>query len=520
MSTYVNATHHQADNMHDKARSVLSTRLAWLLWSLPVLLLVIALLMRLLSLNISFDRDGYDEGVYWQSLRAMADGQGLYHAVFYSQPPAFLLSVYPMFTLFGGSLWSARFGIVLISLLGFVGVALLGKALAGRVGLLTALLLLLTNTLYLAESQTLQAEGPSVALTLVALGCAWCWWQQPAGWRGLCWASLAGLTLVLSILCKLLAVTTVVPIFLLLVARLWQLWRHPSGVRVWDWLPMLAGVGVALLTGLALLLPFAGSFAAFWSSVITFHEAAAQDLPGTLIGNAHVMLPVLFSLLGAAAAYGTLTAWLRKDWRVVPLFLWLVVTCVLLVRQYPLFPHHLVILVPPLIALAILGVAEPDAYKRIFAQTHLESIAPFITVFALLLIVLTASLDVWQDSSYYASAATTNASVNVQVDVQAANDLHRALTPGQWVITDGQFIAGLADRDVPPALVDTSTVRIVTGYVTLAQLEQAASDSRVHAVLFYTGRFAMPQTAAFHAWVAQHFHLSHTYGPGQELWVR
>lgn len=497
-----------------------SAWLTWLVWLALALLLGAALLMRLYHLAVPFDRDGYDEGVYWQSLRAMLAGQDLYHTIFYSQPPAFLLSIFPIFSLFGGTLWAARLGIVLVSLLGLVGAYFLGTSLAGRVGSVAAVLLLVTNTLYLMESQTVQAEGPSVALTLLAIGCAWCWWRQPAGWRGLCWASFAGITLALSIFSKLLAVTTIIPIALLLLTRIWQLWRRRTDVRVWDWLPMLAGVGLTVLTSVALVLPFVGSWAAFWAGVVTFHEVAAKDLPGTVIGNAHLMVPVLFSLLGATAAYGAFTALLRQDWRVLPLLAWLIITCVLLLRQYPLFSHHLVVLVPPLIALAVLGVAEPRAYRAFFAQTRVASLAPAVSLLAIGLILLTSSLDIWHDRTYILSADATSVSAGTQLNLRAANDLHHAITPEQWVITDGQFIAGLADRDTPPALVDTSTVRIETGYVTLTQLEQAASNPRVHAVLFFTGRFAQSQTAAFHAWVAQHFHLIHTYGPGQELWVR
>lgn len=521
MSTFSNSTQNEPECLHGlEQQAQPSVWLRRLLWVVPILMLVVALLMRLYHLDVPFDRDGYDEGVYWQSLRAMLAGQSLYHTIFYSQPPAFLLAIFPIFTLFGGSLWSARLGIALISLLGFAGAALLGKALAGRAGMFAALLLLLTSTLYLAESQTLQAEGPSVALTLLALGFALLWWQQPVGRRGLCWASLSGIALTLSIFCKLLCITTVVPIALLMLERVWYIQHNRSGTHLESWLPMLVGVGLALLTSLALVLPFIGSFAAFWSSVVTFHEVAAQDLPGTLIGNAHIMRPVLFSLLGATAGYGTLTALVRKDWRVLPLLAWLLVTCGLLLRQYPLFPHHLVALVPPLITLAVLGIAEPSSYKILLANTHLAKIVPFVTVLAMLLILLTASLDVWQDSSYYLSADAASASAGTQLDLRAASDLRQAITPAQWVITDGQFIAGLADRSTPPALVDTSNVRIATGYVTLAQLEQAVSQPRVHAVLFYTGRFSLPKTADFHAWVAQRFHLIHTYNPGQELWVR
>jgi len=81
-------------------------------------------------------------------------------------------------------------------------------------------------------------------------------------------------------------------------------------------------------------------------------------------------------------------------------------------------------------------------------------------------------------------------------------------------------MAALADRDTPPFLVDTSSVRIRTGYLTTQQLIEAASDPRVHVVMFATNRFAIKPVAGFHGWVAQHFAAVHSYGPGIELWVR
>ena len=86
-----------------------------LFWAPIVVLFAIAILMRLYQLGLPFDRDGYDEGVYWQSLRAMSAGSALYRDIFYSQPPGFLLSIYPLYALFGPSLWSARLGIALVS---------------------------------------------------------------------------------------------------------------------------------------------------------------------------------------------------------------------------------------------------------------------------------------------------------------------------------------------------------------------------------------------------------------------
>ena len=40
-----------------------------LLWGVILALVVAAVVMRFYQLGLPFDRDGYDEGVYWQTLR-------------------------------------------------------------------------------------------------------------------------------------------------------------------------------------------------------------------------------------------------------------------------------------------------------------------------------------------------------------------------------------------------------------------------------------------------------------------
>lgn len=194
---------------------------AILFWAIIGLLFVIAIAMRLYQLGLPFDRDSYDEGVYWQSLRAMAAGHALYSDIFYSQPPLFLLSTYPIYALFGASLWSARLGIALVSLFGLVGAFLLGKALSGRVGAIAALLLAVVDPLFLAQSQTIQAEASSTAFSFLAIGLALYWFKYPTGKRGLLLAILTGVTVALSIMCKLLGAALLAPIVLLMLARLW-----------------------------------------------------------------------------------------------------------------------------------------------------------------------------------------------------------------------------------------------------------------------------------------------------------
>jgi 4-amino-4-deoxy-L-arabinose transferase-like glycosyltransferase len=509
-----------------------------LMWGVIIALVIAAVLMRLYKLDAPFDRDGYDEGVYWQSLRAMSAGHALYQSIFYSQPPFFLLSTFPGYAFFGSTLWSARLGIALVSLFGLLGAFLLGKALGGRLGAVTALLLLITNPVYLAESQTIQAEASSTAFSLLAVGLAYMWWEQPEGTAGVCWAALTGITVSLAIMCKLLSVTCLVPIVLLMLARIWQGLRKRIGARNMPVVSIVAGIAGCILTALLLLLPFLNSYQTLISTVISFHTKAAATFASSQRGNFSLIQDALISWLSLAALFGIAASFIRKDWRVLPLIAWLLATIYLLWRQVPLFQHHLIALIPPLLGLAVVGIGKSLAwetlarYYTIFTRSgrittekrrasdppaFIENSLPWI---ALLLIGITVVLAIRQDREYYRNVAYVATDQQTQQELHVAADLQHAITPNQLVITDAQFIAGLADRNTLPSLVDTSTVRIESGYLTVAQLENAASQPQVHAVLFYTGRLGEGETAPFHAWVAQHFRLLHNYGGGRELWVR
>jgi hypothetical protein len=118
----------------------------------------------------------------------------------------------------------------------------------------------------------------------------------------------------------------------------------------------------------------------------------------------------------------------------------------------------------------------------------------------------------------YQAAEQTSASTTAQTNSNVAREIAAVTAPNQFILTDAQFLAAEADRNTPPQLVDTSSVRIQSGYLSNAQLIQIASQPRVHTVLFYTNRLRHEQ--AFHLWVSQHLHLVHNYGNGRELWIK
>ncbi len=517
---YASTVKHDITPEKENRTQQYSNRQNLLFWGVVVALVVIAIGMRLYHLGLPFDRDGYDEGVYWQTLLSMSAGNTLYKQIFYSQPPFFMLSTFPGYVLFGSSLWSARLGIALVSLLGLLGAFILGKVLSGRLGAIAAMLLLIVNPLYLAQSQTLEAEVSSTALSLLAVGLAYLWWKYPEGTRGLIYATLTGITITLSIMSKLLSVSVIIPVVFLMAARLWHIWQKQSGTRLRALLPILVGIVACILTFVVLLLPYRDSYQAMLQSVITFHSTAAEVYSYSQQQNISTIQTALTSLLTITALFGVVAALLRRDWRVVPLIAWFVATLYLLWHQVPLFSHHLIAVTPPLIALAVIGIGNRPLKSEDSSSNMLSKANPYITWISIALILITAIIGVQQDRIYYRTAVASSTSGLTQLESTVATDLRNATSADQLVVTDAQLIAGLANRNTPPDLVDTSAVRITSHYLTLKQLESATYQPQVHAVLFFTGRFYLSSIAGYHSWVAQHFHLLRNYGAGRELWVR
>jgi len=332
----------------------------------------IAIAMRLYGLNGRFDFDGYDEGVYWQTLRAMSAGFSLYGRIFCSQPPAFPLFIYPFYVSFGSTIVAARFGVAALSLLGLAGAYLLGKALAGHVGSIAALVIVVATPSYLAASQTLQAEGPATALLFLTVGAAFMWWQHPIGRRGASFAMLCGVSLALGTLVKLLDVTAIVPVLVLVFGRLWQI-RREAGCRTATVLwPIGGAIAAAAVASLVVLAPILSSLPAAMRQVVAFHIAARGAVGSSESRNIYVLYHFVIdnAVLGIGAAAGIVVAARRHDWRIVPLVAWVLVTCTILLMQIPLFPRHAIMLIPPLAAMSALALHDLPATGPMQHVTH------------------------------------------------------------------------------------------------------------------------------------------------------
>jgi len=482
-----------------------------------IVALAIAIGTCVAGLNEIFDVD-YDEGVYWQTLRAMSAGYHLYGQIFCSQPPLFLVSIYPFYALFGSTIVSARVGVAALSLLGLAGAYLMGNALSGRVGGITALVILIVTPIWIAQSHVLQADGPATAFLFLTTGAAFMWREHPTGRRGMAFSILCAVTLSLGVLIKLLDVAATVPILLLILARLWHVRQETASSIRANLMPMAAAMVASIIATLIVLAPFLDSLDALFQQVVTFHLAAKKVMIYSE-GRNFQTLGHFFAangVLSMAAIIGLIFSILRRDWRIVPLTAWFATTLFLLALHVPLFAHHEIVLIPSLIAMIALGLDRLPTimvHKRITWEHKGVLLQGLLALAAVL-------VSIPDDYNYYRRLSAQGRSAATQQMTETAADLQRVTTPGQWVITDGQFVAGLANRDTPPWLVDTSFVRVLSGYLTPRELLQTGADERVHAVLFAKGRLRAAPVAGFHSWVADHFHLLRMDNTGTELWVR
>jgi 4-amino-4-deoxy-L-arabinose transferase-like glycosyltransferase len=174
----------------------------------------------------------YDDGVYWQSLRGMADGHSLFASVFSSQPPLFLLGIYPFYAIFGQSLAAARLALLLFSLVGVAGAYVAGRALGRPVIGAVACLLLSLDPLYKGSAHAVQVELPSIALQIWAVAFAALAMRSTGGRRAWLVVS-AGVALGCALLTKVFAVVALAPIVLFLSTPFPLHWSNDLGQRAW-----------------------------------------------------------------------------------------------------------------------------------------------------------------------------------------------------------------------------------------------------------------------------------------------
>jgi 4-amino-4-deoxy-L-arabinose transferase-like glycosyltransferase len=406
----------------------------------------------------------YDEGVYLASLDALDHGQSLASQVFASQPPGFYILLEAERAIFGGSVVEMRVAMLVLALIGCLSAYYVGRCLAGPRGGLLAMALLATPVQVEDAAVRIRADFPSVALSLVAIALA-LFAVRRKGTAGLVAATLAGGVLAAAVAVKLLAVTAVVPV--LAIMLLHRVGRLALGL----------GAGAAAVVA-ALLGVYATVLGPLWDDVVRFHlkaqSAPIHGAPRDLGGNFLKVVGVLteshrlrspFLWLVLVGAVGTLLAWRRRqlfDARM--LWLWAAATGAFLIWHRPLWAHDVVMLTVSLAVASGVGLAD----------LLVES--PLVSRAAAAACVLVMAVTI----AHHFQRASSGESAGV---AWAAAVLRTHTPQRSEVASDWPIIPFLADRRQPGALVDTSSTRLGSGWLTRAEILRAIDSDRVSAVV-------------------------------------
>jgi 4-amino-4-deoxy-L-arabinose transferase-like glycosyltransferase len=441
---------------------------AWLAIAVAVIFIVAQ--ASLLDVRI---RD-FDEGVYWQSIRALARGEPLFSSVFASQPPAFYYLLLPLY-LVSHTLGSLRLTVLLIAVVGLGAMYLIARLVAGPIAGLVALALVAASPLYFHQSATVQADGPSVALSAASVALALLA-VRDAGKRRLALAALSGLVLAFAIDIKLLAVVAAVAVAIVLLGE--------GEKRLAS---TLAAIGGGLIGAVIGLLPTITAPRVAFNDLIQTHLGAGHVGLQGISANIQILLMRRDVPIEALALLATIAALAVFDQRIVMPLAWLLASIAAVLAYHPLFLHHLAMLSVPLALVIAVGAVDIGRDGRFAAGA--AAVMVVVTVGA-------SSAAALSDVRFSFTPDFHNAEMSAAV--------RAASRPGDFWISDNPFAVGLADRDIPGPLVDPSLQRITSRLLTVDDLEAARRKYRIRWVL--EDSFRLYKVRGYLDWLDEHYH--------------
>ncbi len=494
-----------------------TTKVHSLIW-LALWLLIFGVTLAWRAQNLAAFSSVNDEGAYLMWARLPVDGYPLYKETTAVQPPLFFEWLGLAFRLGGFTVQAGRWAM----LLGYIPLAVALSWLAQRAGGWLAanvtMLLVGIAPLLFFYSRLVMAEVAATGLATVSLALVLVYLEQSR--RG--WLILSGLILGLSFLFKLLNPFIAVPIGLLL------LWRHRlsrSGAgRSYDWSGLFAD---GLYFVAPLLLPLAAVFAiydpaALYDQVVVFRGDLRAVIPGSWTDTWTQFALFLsshwgFWILAFGGIISAVLLWPARADEVagpaptnsadqtdrrqrVPTGLypivwvvWLAAGGVMLAWHTPLFSHHLVVLLPPLILLGAGFVADLAMMWRL----KLSSLPVRIALTALLAATILHLPAVFKANQNAAAIVTGGREAEALALLQAVS------LPADFLMGDSQLLIFMAGRRTPPPLGDVALVAIKAGRQTSARMINLTRQYQAPAVVQWSLR--LPWLPEYLAWVEQNY---------------
>ncbi len=443
---------------------------------------------------------GTDEGVYLASARNLAAGHTVYQQVFLPKPPLFAAFLQGMGMIAGWHLAWYRLAMIGCT----VTVILVGAVLAwwwrgAPEAVATTFLLVLTPKI-VYYARLFNADMPMFAAASGALLAA-AYAQRRQRW----WAwALAGAGIAAATGLKQNGIFVAAPVF---VFACWprepdahRVARIQSALRIVGWLVLGFCVAVAAM------LPWLRQPGVL-HEMLGQPFAARQTYPLVLGDNLRKISSFIWLDRGllALAIVGVAVS-IRRRLHPIPVALavWMIVNALFLAAQTPLFSHHIPILFLPLGLFAGVGA--------VWLITQLRALIAFPRAMG------QAPVGVWLRASVStAMLAGTMLLVPylLTINARSTGGIGQGTTAGlsqvlrdylprdAAVVTDDPFAAFLAHHDVPSWFVDTSNVRLDSGYLTANQAIAQTKLDTPEAVVFATDH--LDRLPAYVAWVRMNY---------------
>ena len=432
-------------------------------WRRDALLLAIgAVLLRVPALLASRHLT-FDDGQYGTVVLGLRDGALPFKDLFSSQGPLYypllgLADLVGLRTLDGPRVLPVAAGAVAA-----IATYAIARHVTGRGEAFLAGALVATSGSILFVTGPLSGDGPALALAMSAVAVACSARARPTTWR----VVLTGVLMGAALCVKLLVLPAAIPI-----AALW-LGQRPRRVR-----DAVLAVGAAVAVGLVSALPW--GIDRVWEQSVAYHRDSERLRSSG--GNAWTLLQTLaerdpFVLASAVAAAVTalVVVWRRRHgepvgpaptggdldrrtalWLLVP---WVGAQAAFLVAEPAMWRPHVSQIVAPL---ALLSVLRPAPWR----------VLAVLGVVLLPWWVVNAQPMLWPDAYTHSES-----------DVVARLE---ALPADAWVVSDDPGFAWRAGHRVPGEFVDVSMKRFQQRAITLDDVDRAAADPRVCAVVVWS----------------------------------
>lgn len=461
--------------------------------NLAVWLIILAGLLAWRAQNLDAFSTFNDEGAHLMWAKLAVGGYPLYSETQAVQSPLFLEWIGVAFRLGGISVQAGRWAMLL-------GYGLLSAALGGLAwrhkgwpAALTALILTGLAPLIFTLSRLVMAEILATGLAALSL---WPVVQvAPHSRQRQGWLMLSGLLFGLSMLTKALNPFVVIPLAMLFI----RIRQSPPGtggrypIKHWFASSLWWAAGV-LFPVVVVLMWY--DIPALYNQLIAFRGALRAAIPGSwsdtwqqfyLFGQNHWG----FWLLALGGVVSAVVH--RKNQSLTVVWLvWLLSGAAMLLWHTPLFYHHLVVLLPPLILLGAGFVADGiESARRAGVRWQPAAYGLLIALAAL---------------NLPAIIAANQAEVGVTTggrEQEALKLLQAVSAPADFVMGDSQQLIFMANRRTPPPLGDVALVAIKAGLQTSERM--IALNQRYQAPAVVQWSLRLPWLPDYLAWVEQHY---------------